>query len=148
MLGQETLIKNLLSQRILFTIQWLPMKKKELFTATLSGLFLLAVAQLFLVKLVNANPYIDHKFVSSPVNPTTTILSPKNNTIYASSNLTLNFNTIIDNRNFEVRIKSVYYQTSWQTDNVTLYRWSDHDPLNLYDDDPFINEYSRNLSLT
>lgn len=128
------------------------MKKKKLLTATLSGLIFLAVAQLNFVKLADADPYIDYKFVAAPVHPIITILSPENSTVYASNNLTLNFNSIIDNRSdylyFQVRIKSVYYQTSWQTDNVTLYRWSDNDPLNLNDDDPFINEYSCKLSLT
>ena len=64
------------------------------------------------------------------------------------NNLTLDFSSIIDDKSVQVRIKRVYFQTSWQADNVTLYKWSDHDPLDLYDDDPFINEYSCKLNLS
>jgi hypothetical protein len=128
-------------------------RKKTFLTAGfISVLFLIAIAEACFVKFAQANPYIDHKFVAAPVHPIITILSPENNIVYASNNLTLNFNSIIDNRSnyryFQVSIKNVYYQTSWQADNITLYRWSDNDPLNLNDDDPFINEYSRKLSLT
>jgi len=93
-----------------------------------------------------------HRFVSAPVDPIITILSPESNTIYTSCTLTLNFKSVIGNKSaydfFNVHIKTVYYQTSWQAGNVTLYTWSANDELNMGDDDPFIIEYSRKLILT
>ena len=88
------------------------MKKNQLLTAALSGLIFLAVSQSSFVKLAYANPYIDYRFVPAPVTLIITTLSPENNAVYALNNLTLNFNSVIDNRSdyryFQVRIKSVY----------------------------------------
>ena len=128
------------------------MEKKILLTAILSGLILLVIAQLCFVKSVDANPYIYFRSVTAPVDPTITILSPENDALYALNTLTLKFKAVIDNTSdydfFNVQIKSVYYQTSWQADNVTLYAWSANDELDMDDDDPFIIEYSCKLTLT
>ncbi len=129
------------------------MKKNALLIAGFFlALFLIAIAELGSVKLALANPYMYHKSVSAPVDPIITILSPESNTTYTSCTLTLNFKSVIDNKSaydfFNVHIKTVYYQTSWQAGNVTLYKWSDNEPLYRDDDDPFIIEYSRKLILT
>ena len=128
------------------------MKKKILLTAILSGLILLVIAQLCFVKLADANPYLYFRFVDAPVDPIITLLSPENDSLYALNHLTFEFKSVIDNKSdydfFNVKIKSVYYQTSWRADNITLYEWSDNDELDMDDDDPFIIEYSRELTLT
>jgi hypothetical protein len=129
-------------------MQWLPVKK-TLLTATLSGLIFLVAAQLCFVKLANANPYIDHIQVSPPVNPTISILSPaENNTLHSSNELTISFKATIKSESATVWITRVHYKTSWQPNNITVWQWSDHDPMTPEDDDPYLPEYSYNLSLT
>jgi hypothetical protein len=126
----------------------LPLKKMLLATA-LSGLVLLAVAQLCFVKLADANPlpYSNYILVSPLTKPSITILSPaENNTLHNSDNLTISFSATIKSESVDVWILSVRYNTSWQSDNITVWERSDYNNWLPHDDD--IHEYSGNLSLT
>jgi hypothetical protein len=159
LLSQETLTKNLVCGLVLSRNldkkafiakkprikQGLPVKKKTLFTiAFISALLFSALAGIHLVNFGRANPYIDHKSVSSPVQAIITILSPENNSLYGSNNLTLSLDVKIDNSSVWIKLLRVYYQTSWQEVNVTVYEWKYYDLHNLdpSNDDPVISEYS------
>jgi len=126
------------------------MKKATVVTATLCGLILLVTVQSCFLKSANANPYIDYKSVPSPVSPTIAILSPADNKTYASNNLPLSLRVSIDNSSVWIKINRVYYDTSWQETNVTVYEWKYYDMYNLdpSNDDPVISEFSGELNLT
>jgi hypothetical protein len=126
-------------------------KKKTLLTATLSGLIFLTAVQLCFVKFTNANPlpYSNYIRVSPPAKPSITILSPaENNTLHTSNKLTISFSATIKPVSVDAWITKVHYNTSWQPNNITVYQWSYHDLWTVEDDDPYLSEYSRNLSLT
>ena len=118
------------------------MEKRAFTTAAfIIGLLCVAVTEAHMVKPATANPFIDYRQISPPVHPTINLISPaENNTLFNSSKLTIGFNVSLDS---EITwITTIYYKASWQADNITLYRRS------VDGHDAYINEYSRNLSLT
>jgi predicted phage tail protein len=143
------LIKTLLSRKKPSIKQGLPVEKKRLLTAAFISVLLFSALGIHLVNLGRANPYIDYKSVSSPVVATITILSPENNSLYGSNNLTLSLDVRIDNSSVWIKLLRVYYKTSWQEANVTVYEWKYYDLYNLdpSNDDPVISEYSCEMNL-
>ncbi|HEX9261198.1 MAG TPA: hypothetical protein VF893_01565 [Candidatus Bathyarchaeia archaeon] len=99
------------------------MRKKA--TALIMALLITAAAGTFLVRLGKANPYFYEKVpypVSPPpdVNPPSIlILSPKNDAVQTSSNISLNFNvnvavpTLPELFYSNVYLADVYYKASW-----------------------------------
>jgi len=93
--------------------------------ALITTLLITAAAGTFLVRLGNANPYFYEKVpypVSPPpdVNPPSiSILSPKNDAVQTSSNISLNFNvnvavpTLPELFYSNVYLADVYYKASW-----------------------------------
>jgi hypothetical protein len=88
-----------------------------------------------IVNFAKANPYPD-KFVTegevSPpegtLPPTISILSPQNNTKYASNNISLTFNVNIPKlNNGTLWIAEVYYKTSWHSSNIHVKKSSDYE---------------------
>ena len=81
-----------------------------------------AVAGTQFVNLGRANPYIrdwvEEGEVSPPsgtLPPTILILSPENDTAYASNNVSLTFNVSIpESNNVSLHINEIYYRASWQ----------------------------------
>jgi len=98
-------------------------KKTQLKAAFISVLLLSAVGATQFVNLGRANPYT-HEFrqegeVSPPegtIPPTVSIFSPKNDTVYASSNFSLIFNISVA---FPY-ISRIYYRPSWQSSNIEV----------------------------
>jgi hypothetical protein len=117
----------------------LPLKKKTLLTATFRALLFLVFAQLCVTKLVDANPYLDRVHVPPLVQPSIVVLSPaNNNTLFNANNLIISFSAIIKPGREDAWITEVQYNTSWQQNNVTVWRDTN---------DYTIPEYSGNLSL-
>ena len=96
----------------------------------------------------NPSPYLENKAVPPPVRPTFTFFSPENNTLRNLTTLTISFKVSIEFSNAWLAIKGISYNTSWQIGNFTLYNWSGHDFWNTEDNDPYITEFSHNLTLT
>lgn len=133
----------------------LPVNKKTLSAAAfiLTALLTSAVAGTLFVNLGRANPYKWAGHVPPDVNtkpPTITIVSPENNTAYASNNLTISFNVSLPYSPTASRpkINTAYYKASWQNDDVIVYKWSSNELSNPYDDDPELTEFSHKLNLT
>jgi hypothetical protein len=106
--------------------QGLPVQKKSLLTAAfISVLLLLAVAGTQLVDLGRADPYISD-FVEVGEMPapegteplTILIISPENNTLYSSNNISLNFNTSWSESIDFFWLFQIYYKASWQQDKT------------------------------
>jgi hypothetical protein len=106
--------------------QGLSVEKKTLLTAAfISALLFSALAGTQLVNLGRANPYIhkqlEERAVGPPAGtlpPTILILSPKNNTAYASNNVSFTFNASIpESNNVSLYIREIYYRASWQPSN-------------------------------
>jgi len=97
------------------------MKRTALALTLILALLFSAVAGIGFVNLVFANPWIHMLDPSPPVNAKISIFSPKNATAY-SPNLPLNFNvSFVNSTNVWVTIWGIYYKTSWETDNKTVY---------------------------
>jgi hypothetical protein len=112
-------------------------------TLVIIGLLVTAMTESLSVKLATANPYTELRQVPPPVNPTINFTSPaENNTLLNSNRLTMSFNVAIKSESYSVWITNIYYKTSWQSDNITIYRRS------ADGHDAHISEYSRNLTLT
>ena len=99
------------------------MEKNALFTAAFIAVLLLsAVAGTQLTNLGRANPYINKRVEEGEVPPpqgtlppTILILTPKNNTAYASNNVSFTFNVSMpESNNVSLSIREIYYRTSWQ----------------------------------
>ena len=129
-------------------------KKKRVLTVSFVLMVFLSAAIGTQIPLTKANLYLDYKFGAPPptdLQPQTIKMSsPENNTIYASSNLTLNFNINLISKlsRNDFHLTTIYYKASWQENDTTVYRWSYHDMDNPYDDDPYLSEYSNELNLT
>jgi hypothetical protein len=124
--GQETLIKTLLQQKKPSIKQGLPVEKKLfLTTITVSVLLFSALAGTQLVDLGRADPYISD-FVEVGEMPapegteplTILIISPENNTLYSSNNISLNFNTSWSESIDFFWLFQIYYKASWQQDKT------------------------------
>jgi hypothetical protein len=121
------------------------MKRKMSALTFILVLLLLTVVIIQFARFVGANPYFhgepEFKEVLPPVGiepPTISILTPENNTVYASSNITINFDVILtrDINNDGIHdmndVKSlhdldrVYYNSSWQSNvnNVDIPRYT------------------------
>ena len=98
------------------------MKKKPLLTAAfISVLLLSAVAGTQLVNLGRANPYLYNGVKEGEISPPDgtkppiiLILSPKNNTAYASNNVSLTLNVSMPENDVPLHISEIYYRASWQ----------------------------------
>jgi len=97
-------------------------KKKPLLTAAfISVLLLSAVAGTQLVNLGRANPYLYNGVKEGEISPPDgtkppiiLILSPKNNTAYASNNVSLTLNVSMPENDVPLHISEIYYRASWQ----------------------------------
>ena len=100
------------------------MEKKPLLTiAFISVLLLSAVAGTQFVNLGRANPYIRDVVKEGEISPpdgtkppTILILSPKNNTVYASNTVSFTFNVSMPENEVPLHISEIYYTASWQHD--------------------------------
>jgi hypothetical protein len=121
--GQETLIKTLLQQKKPNIRQGLPVEKKALATiAFISALLSSALVGTMHVNLGSANPYIKGGNKPPPEGtqpPTISILSPNNNTVYASGNITLTFNVTTSEDTYT--LYAVYFEVDWQEGNTSVY---------------------------
>ena len=98
------------------------MEKKKLLTAVfVSVLMLLTPVATQFVNLGQANPYLRHwkkEGEMAPPDgtlpPTILILSPKNNTAYASNNVSLTLNVSMPENDVPLHISEIYYRASWQ----------------------------------
>jgi hypothetical protein len=98
-------------------------KKETLITAAFISVLLFAVAGTF-VSLGQANPYLrdwkKESEISPPegtLPPTILILSPKNNTAYASHNVSFTLNVSMpESNNVSLHISEIYYMASWLHD--------------------------------
>jgi hypothetical protein len=139
LVSQETLTKNLCCELVwsrnldknAFIAkkpsikQGLPVEKKTLITAiTVSVLLFSALAGTQLVDLGRANPYIwDLAEVGEMPAPegteplTILIISPENNTLYSSNNISINFNTSWS-ESVHFSWFQIYYEASWQQDKT------------------------------
>jgi uncharacterized integral membrane protein len=100
-------------------------KKKTLLTsAFISVLLLSAVTGILFVNFGQANPYAYYSKKEGDVSPPEgtlppiiVILSPRNNTAYASHNISLIFSVRMpESNNVSLSISEIYYMTSWQHD--------------------------------
>jgi hypothetical protein len=101
----------------------LPVEKKAVLKAALISVLLFsAVAGTQLAFLARANPYRqtweEEGEVAPPegtLPPAILILSPKNNTAYASNNVSLTFNVRMpESNNVALSVREIYYRASWQ----------------------------------
>ena len=131
------------------------MKQASYAVAFILALLFSTLAGTQVISLAAANPVLDYKFGLPPTNmqpQTITVVSPENDVTYASNNLPLSFNVSLNSTKtwYDIHITTVYYTTSWQEANVTVYEWKYYDLYNLdpSNDDPFITEFSHELNLT
>lgn len=116
------LTKTLLQRKQPSIKQGLPVRKNVLLTATFVSMLLLSllIAMQF-VNLGQANPYIRRWEKAGEIPPpegtlppVISIISPQNNTAYASSNVSLTLNVSIPESNsVSLRISELYYVPSW-----------------------------------
>ena len=128
-------------------------KRRVLIAVTISTLLMSATTGAGLVNLAVANPYWDGGYTAPPADmqtQTITIVSPRNNTVYASNNLTLGFSVSLNSTptQYYVYISWVYYKASWQNSNVSVYDWSWNESMNPYDYDPYLTEFPYQGNLT
>jgi hypothetical protein len=104
------------------------MNKKRLLTAAFISVFLFSVvAGTQLVNFAKGNPYsgftmpnyVKEGEGSPPAGtlpPTVSIVSPENNTAYASTNISLTFNVSLPkSNNYSLSLAQIYYKTSYQS---------------------------------
>jgi len=98
------------------------MRKNVLLTVTFVSMFLLSpLIAMQLVNLGQANPYIRRWEKAGEISPPEgtlppiiSIISPQNNTVYASNNVSLTLNVSIPESNsVSLRISELYYVPSW-----------------------------------
>jgi hypothetical protein len=130
-------------------------KKKTLITASIiSALLFTAVAGTQFVNVGKSNPYLRNPYATPPADiepQIITILSPQNNTSYASRNLSLSFKVSINSANnrYHMYINTIVFNESWQKIKlISVYEWSWNNGWNPSDDDPKLTEflYERNLT--
>jgi hypothetical protein len=119
------LTKTLLQQKQPSNKQGLPVEKKLFLTTITVSVLLSALAGTQLVDLGKADPYISD-FVEVGEMPapegteplTILIISPENNTLYSSNNISLNFNTSWSESIDFFWLFQIYYKASWQQDKT------------------------------
>jgi hypothetical protein len=131
---------------------------KKVAVALILALLFSAVVGAQFINFGKADPYpyqIDFYKKASPPNNEPrdiTIFSPENKTIYTSDNISFSFKVTLNSTMpyiwSYIYITTVYYKASWLQDNITVYKWSNHDLLNPSDDDPYLTEYSQEVNLT
>jgi hypothetical protein len=93
-------------------------------------LFLIALAEVYLVKFAQANPIVS-KQISPPdgVNPPTiSVFSLQNNSAYASNNVSLVFNVSVAGSKIANHITYVYYKVDWHEDEIYVHSQNYSDP--------------------
>jgi hypothetical protein len=90
--------------------------KKAIWTLVILSVFLVAVGTR-LVDVAKSN----FARIPAPVHPQITILSPEDNSLYASNALTIAFNVSINFERGWSDISYVAYKASWQQDEITVY---------------------------
>jgi len=93
-------------------------KKTLLRAAFISVLLLSVVAGTQFINLGKSNPFA---WTPAPVHPQVTIVSPEDNSFYASKALTIAFNVSINFEKGWSSISYVSYKASWQQDKITVY---------------------------
>jgi hypothetical protein len=120
-------------------------------TAFILLLFFSAVAGTQAVNSVRANPYSQAVYkgeISAPSQPTTTIMSPHNNTNYNIENLSIILNVSItktNSQNYQEWISRVYYKSDWLQDDTFVYEYYNPDPSYIR---PKITEFFYRLNFT
>jgi hypothetical protein len=120
----RNLDKNVFISKTAYIRQGFPVKKKWMLTAVfILALLSSAVAATQLVSLGRANPYRyeqEPREVSAPHNvepPTISSVSPKNNTVFASNNvsftLNISFVSLPKLSFYYLGLAEVYYKSSW-----------------------------------
>lgn len=105
-------------------------KKKLVASAVVLLLFFTALIATASVKLTQANPYLDYGWVSPPKDAIPleiSVSSPKNNSIYSTSDINLSVN--IDTNNTSIHyLLDAYFKADWMQDNITIYKQNIHSP--------------------
>jgi hypothetical protein len=129
----RNLDKNVFIEKKPSISQGLPVRKKKLLAADfVSVLFLIAIAEACFVKFAQANPHL-YEQVSYPVSPppeveplSISILSPKNDTVVISGNVSLNFKVRVvipvmpELFYYYLGLSAVYYKASWLPNTTYL----------------------------
>jgi hypothetical protein len=79
--------------------------------------------------------------------PALTIVSPQNNSVYSSNNVTLKFNAHVEESKDAsyTRLMQVYYKTDWEQNETYVYR---NEGINIPYDPNAITEFSCDVNLT
>jgi hypothetical protein len=126
-------------------------EKKPLITIIIISVLLFsAVGGTQLVNLGKANPWMGTDWVSpadATKSPTLTIVSPQNNMIYNSNDVTLSFNAHVGKpvTAAYVRLMQIYYKTDWEQNETCVYN---NEGINIPYDPYAIIEFSYNMNLT
>jgi hypothetical protein len=124
--GQKTLTKTLLQRKQPRIKQGLHTRNKILITAIIiSALLFSPIAGTQLVDSGRANPLVSNQLVSPPYDakpPEISIHPSKNNTVYASNNVSLNLNVSIPESKYAITIFEIYYVRDWVENTVYVYR--------------------------
>ena len=105
-------------------------RKKKCATTSLFGVLVISLlAILLLVNSAKANPLrLSHNLGTEPPDsytkpPIVSVFAPENNTVYATSTLSLSFNVSVGESSTadSKYISGVYYKTDWQTSNSSIY---------------------------
>ena len=127
------------------------MEKKTLITAAfISMLLLSAAAGTQFVSLGKANPWMGTDWVSPSdytKPPTLKIVSPQENMIYTSNNVTLSFNAHVGKpvTAAYVRLMQIYYKTDWEQNETYVYN---NEAISIPYEPNAITEFSYNMNLT
>jgi hypothetical protein len=103
---------------------------KKVLVAAGFMLFLIAVAEVYLVEFAQANPIVS-KQISPPdgVNPPTiSVFSLQNNSAYASNNVSLVFNVSVTGSKIANHITYVYYKIDWHEGEIYVHSQNYSDP--------------------
>jgi hypothetical protein len=120
-------------------------KKKTLRIAAMFVLLFSAPVATSFVNLAKANPYLDSKVVSPPVDvkpPAISVDTTTNNTLYSSNKLSLALNVSIPEptAKYSLHLHTIQYQTDWKDRVVRVYT----DPTGS---GPMITDFSDTLIL-
>lgn len=122
------------------------MRKTAATITLIMTLIITAAAGTQFINLVNANPIVS-KRVPTPIGtkqPTISIFSLKNDSAYASNNVSLIFNVSIAESKYTNLITSVYYKVDWHEGEIYVYSLNVSAPVS---EQNHIKEYSCNRTL-
>jgi hypothetical protein len=139
------LIKTLLQQKKPSIKQGLPVKNKTFVIEAFITLLLLSIAVGTRLNLGRANPFLYYESVRPPNDakpPAISTLPLRNNTVYASNNLSLIYNVSIPESKYSITIYEIRYERDWKDSIACIY----HRPM--MSPGLWKTEYSYNLSLT